>query len=81
MVESARWEDVRLTSLFGAGAEDAPDPRNGVAELFENDTEGVVGLMDEAGLALTDEMAEMRFSHEDLFELSKSLLSAEGDAS
>jgi hypothetical protein len=81
LVESARWEDVRLTSLFGGGADGTPDPRNGVAELFENDTEGVVGLMDEAGLALNDEIVEMRFSHEDLFKLSKSLLSAEGNAS
>jgi hypothetical protein len=82
LAESARWEDARLTSLFGGNAEGPPGPRNGVAELFENDTEGVVGLMEDAVLPLNDEIVEMRFSHEEgLFKLSRSLLSTEGDAS
>lgn len=82
MAEIARWEEVRLTSLFGGSVEGPPDARNGVAELFENDTEGVVGLTDDEGLPFNDEMVEMRFSHEDdLFKFSKSLFSAEGDAS
>lgn len=79
--ESARWEDARLTSLFGGSTERPPDARTGLVELFDNDTEGVMGLTDGAGLLLNDEMVEMRFSHEDRFKLSKSLLSVEGDAS
>ena len=68
-----------MTSLFGGTEECPPDARNGVAELFEYDTEGVSGLMEEAGLPLSDEMAEMRLSHEeDLFKVSSSLPSGEG---
>ena len=82
MAGIARWEEVRLTSLFGGSVEGPPDAKNGVAELFENDTEGVVGLRDDERLPFNDDMVEMRFSHEDdLFKFSKSLLSAEGDAS
>ena len=77
-----RWEAVRLTSLFGGNEEGPPDSRNGVAEVFENDTEGVSGLIEDAGLPLNDEMIEIRFNHEeDLFKVSSSLLSVEGDAS
>jgi hypothetical protein len=67
--------------LFGGSAEGLADPRKSVAELFENDTEDVVGLMEDPGLPLNDEMVEMRFSHEDLFKLSRSLLSTVGDVS
>ena len=82
LAERARWEDVRLTSLFGGNEEGPPEPRNGVAEVFENDIEGVSGLTEDAGLPLNDEMTEMRFNHEDdLFKVSSSLLSVEGDSS
>ena len=62
--------------------EGPPDPRNGVAEWLENETEGVVGLMEDTGLPLTDEMVGMRFNQEEgLFMSSRLLLSTEGDAS
>lgn len=53
-----------------------------MAELLENDTEGVAGPIEDAGLPLRDDMVEMRFNHEEgLFRSSRSWLSTEGDAS
>jgi hypothetical protein len=67
---------------LGGSVEAPADPRNGVAELLENDIEGVVGLTEDAGLALKDEMVEMRFNHEEgLFMSSRSLPSMAGDTS
>ena len=65
LTESARCDDVRLTSLFGGSECGAPDGKNGVPEVLDSDTEGVVGLIDEAGLPFKDDMVEIRFSHED----------------
>lgn len=82
LVESARWEDARLMSLFGGTTEGPPTPRKGEAERLENDSEGVVGCMEDDGLPFNDEMVEMRFNHDDdLLGWSRSLLSSKGDAS
>ncbi len=54
-----------MTSLFGGNECGAPDGKNDVPDVFDRDTEGVVGLIDDTGLPFKDDMVEIRFSHED----------------
>ena len=61
-----RCEEALLTSLFAVGKGGRLTGVSiGVVEVFEKDIEGVLGLMDKAGLLWNDEIVETRLSHED----------------
>jgi hypothetical protein len=69
----ARCDADLLTSLFGANDEvEATRGRTGVAEVWESVTDGVVGLIEEAGLPLSDDIVDILLSHDRVLILSGS---------